>query len=300
MLGFDELDFIGDLLSHRKILVTSLSEAQKRQVVLGGLMTKEERLEALRQQDIQHKNAPLAPQSTMSGQVYPHVYKSNEAGNTLSSYGRKFALPHGSVRQDHEKFEEHSIPAAKVGILAAGQKLIDVKSMDGLCRRTFTGYKALNRMQSLLYPVAYQTNENMLISAPTGAGKTDAAMLTVLNTIAKNITPHPTEVRDAEDFMVNTTAFKIVYVAPMKALAAEITEKFGKRLAWLGIEVREFTGDMHLTKAEISRTQIIVTTPEKWDVVTRRGTGDTELVQKVRLLIIDEVSCILPDHYYLT
>ncbi|CCF42386.1 activating signal cointegrator 1 complex subunit 3 [Colletotrichum higginsianum] len=75
----------------------------------------------------------------------------------------------------------------------------------------------------------------------------------------------------------------------MKALAAEITEKLGKRLAWLGIKCREFTGDMHLTKAEIVQTQIIVTTPEKWDVVTRKGTGDTELVQKVRLLIIDEV-----------
>lgn len=46
---------------------------------------------------------------------------------------------------------------------------------------------------------------------------------------------------------------------------------------------------MHLTKAEIKRTQILVTTPEKWDVVTRKSVGDTELVQKVRLLILDEV-----------
>ena len=46
---------------------------------------------------------------------------------------------------------------------------------------------------------------------------------------------------------------------------------------------------MQLTKREIAATQIIVTTPEKWDVVTRKSTGDTELVQKVRLLIIDEV-----------
>src|SRR6201990_3435411 len=75
----------------------------------------------------------------------------------------------------------------------------------------------------------------------------------------------------------------------MKALAAEVVVKFAKRLSWLGIEVRELTGDMHLTKAEILRTQIIVTTPEKWDVVTRKSTGDNELVQKVRLLIIDEV-----------
>ena len=36
-------------------------------------------------------------------------------------------------------------------------------------------------------------------------------------------------------------------------------------------------------------TQMIVTTPEKWDVVTRKGTGDTGLAQLVKLLIIDEV-----------
>jgi replicative superfamily II helicase len=46
---------------------------------------------------------------------------------------------------------------------------------------------------------------------------------------------------------------------------------------------------MQLTKSEISETQMIVTTPEKWDVITRKSVGDTELTQKVRLLIIDEV-----------
>lgn len=37
------------------------------------------------------------------------------------------------------------------------------------------------------------------------------------------------------------------------------------------------TGDMQLTKAEIAETQIIVTTPEKWDVVTRKPTGEGEV-----------------------
>lgn len=114
-------------------------------------------------------------------------------------------------------------------------------------------------------------------------------MLTILQTIGQYCTPNPIEDIAATDFAVNFADFKIVYVAPMKALAAEVTDKLGKRLAWLGIKCREYTGDMHLTKSEIVQTQIIVTTPEKWDVVTRKGTGDTELVQKVRLLIIDEV-----------
>ena len=54
--------------------------------------------------------------------------------------------------------------------------------------------------------------------------------------------------------------------------------------------VRELTGDMQMTKKEIMETQMIVTTPEKWDVVTRKSTGDVALTQIVRLLIIDEVS----------
>ena len=114
-------------------------------------------------------------------------------------------------------------------------------------------------------------------------------MLTILHTVGQYLTPSPFEDHLATDFAVQAEEFKIVYVAPMKALAAEITEKLGRRLAWLGVKCREYTGDMHLTKTEIIQTQIIVTTPEKWDVVTRKGTGDTELVQKVRLLIIDEV-----------
>lgn len=57
----------------------------------------------------------------------------------------------------------------------------------------------------------------------------------------------------------------------MKALASEMTASFGKRLKGLGITVKELTGDMKLTKTEVQQTQMIVTTPEKWDVVTRKG-----------------------------
>lgn len=68
-------------------------------------------------------------------------------------------------------------------------------------------------------------------------------MLTVLHTIAMNCTPDPRDNVTLKNFFCQKDDFKIVYVAPMKALAAEIVEKFGKRLAWLGIEVRELTGN---------------------------------------------------------
>jgi antiviral helicase SLH1 len=290
ILGYEELDFVAELITHRQdVLSDHAAQHAGRNGVLGRLQTRQEREDALKRADYEHKHAPLAAAQIRTGQQYPHIYTSSESGNTLSAYGKKYALPMGSKREDFTKYEEYSIPATRVGSLMAGEKLIQIKDMDGLCRRTFKSYTTLNRMQSLVYPVAYKSKENMLICAPTGAGKTDAAMLTILSTISQNIIPNPMEHPNATDFAVLTDEFKIVYVAPMKALAAEITEKLGKRLAWLGVQVRELTGDMQLTKSEIVATQIIVTTPEKWDVVTRKSTGDTELVQKVRLLIIDEV-----------
>ncbi|MCJ1470873.1 hypothetical protein MMC07_009520 [Pseudocyphellaria aurata] len=290
IIGYDDLDFVIELISHRQEISSATAQEHNHSGgILSRLQTKEERALALQHQDREHKYAALGPAENRDEPRYPHVYRAHGSGNTLTAGGKKYTLPLGSVRVEHENYDEYSVPATKVGTLGVGRKLVEISDMDGLCKRTFNGYKSLNRMQSLVYPVAYRTNENMLICAPTGAGKTDAAMLAILNTIGNNITPNPFEDLNTADFVVSFEEFKIVYVAPMKALAAEITEKLGKRLAWLGVQVREFTGDMHLTKNEIVQTQIIVTTPEKWDVVTRKSTGDTELVQKVRLLIIDEV-----------
>ena len=42
----------------------------------------------------------------------------------------------------------------------------------------------------------------------------------------------------------------------MKALAAEMVANFGRRLEPLGIQVKELTGDMQLTKTEIMKTQV--------------------------------------------
>lgn len=51
----------------------------------------------------------------------------------------------------------------------------------------FEGIKTLNRIQSVVYPTAYHTNENLLICAPTGAGKTNVAMLTIVHQIRQHI-----------------------------------------------------------------------------------------------------------------
>lgn len=105
-------------------------------------------------------------------------------------------------------------------------------------------------------------------------------MLTILNEMSKY--------RDEATGTFDLDSFKIIYVAPMKALVQEMVGNFSSRLGAFGIKVGELTGDSQMTKQQIAETQIIVTTPEKWDVITRKST-DTSYTNLVRLIIIDEI-----------
>ncbi|KAJ2823499.1 activating signal cointegrator 1 complex subunit 3, partial [Coemansia erecta] len=261
-------------------------------------------LRRARERQLSQRPAEVQRPETKGPERYPHVYTSapvaNSGGALLSMFGSKYALPAGTVRNEFSDHEEITIPIAKPAIRRATEQPVAIEYMDPLCCYTFRKYASLNRIQSIIYPTAYGTNENILLSAPTGAGKTDVAMLTILRTIAQYCSPAPSELDWTDtsrkpEFKVAKSEFKIVYVAPMKALAAEVVEKYQSRLKWLGIQCRELTGDMQLTKAEVNATQIIVTTPEKWDVVTRKGSGDMELVDRVKLLIVDEIHLLNED-----
>lgn len=163
---------------------------------------------------------------------------------------------------------------------ASDETLISIDSLPEWTRRSFPDDTiSLNRIQSKVYEAAFGSSENLLICAPTGAGKTNIAMLTILNTMS---------LYQRKNGTFNTKAFKIIYIAPMKALVSEVVGNFSRRLNKYGIEVKELTGDIQLTKHQIEQTQIIVTTPEKWDIVTRKA-GDRAYVELVKLVIIDEI-----------
>lgn len=219
---------------------------------------------------------------------YPFVFDAEREAKSHVGYvsGAKLMLPDNVQRQDSKMYEEVRIPAVDASAtLTVGARRIDIGSLDEIGRVAFAGTKQLNRIQSVVYATAYHSNENMLVCAPTGAGKTNVAMLTIVHTLRAH----------CDQGHINRDDFKIVYIAPMKALAAEMVENFGRRLRPLGIAVRELTGDMSLTKAEMQQTQMLVTTPEKWDVVTRKGAGDVALITLVKLLIIDEVHLLHGD-----
>lgn len=130
--------------------------------------------------------------------------------------------------------EEVFLPAAKKMAKATDEELVDIQQLDNWAQLAFEGTKKLNRIQSAVFETAYNTCENMLVCAPTGAGKTNIAMLAFLNLVKQNIS----------DGMLDMGAVKAVYIAPMKALAQEVVTKFGERLKPLRMTVKEFTGKL--------------------------------------------------------
>ncbi|XP_059178780.1 activating signal cointegrator 1 complex subunit 3-like [Physella acuta] len=235
-------------------------------------------------------NAPLFSGRNLGyakPEKYPFVFDSLAEIQQSSAYisGQKLVLPVNITRKDEKLFEEISIPPTETAPTDVGKDRKLIETLDEIGQLCFKNTKSLNRIQSVVFDAAYKSNENLLICAPTGAGKTNIAMLAIIREIKQHLSQG----------VIKKDEFKIVYVAPMKALAAEMVRNFGGRLQALGITVKELTGDMSLTKQEILNTQMLVTTPEKWDVVTRKSTGDVALTQLVRLLIIDEIHLLHDD-----
>ncbi|KAF1745294.1 hypothetical protein MXB_125 [Myxobolus squamalis] len=198
---------------------------------------------------------------------------------------KKCHLPEGSFRKQRKGYEEVYVPAPKPIPLDDNERLFPISSLPEFSKLAFAGYQNLNRIQSRILDKALNSDDNLLICAPTGSGKTNAALLCMMREIGKCLN---------EEGKVKLDEFKIIYVAPMKSLVQEMVQNFGKRLANYGITVAEMTGDHQLNREQIDNTQVIICTPEKWDIVTRKA-GEKTYTQLVRLIIIDEIHILHDD-----
>lgn len=232
---------------------------------------------------------PERPEDQLIGGLQPKKLINLEnlvfdQGNHLMT-NPKVRLPEGSTKRAGKGYEEIHVPPPKKRN-DPSDNLIPISEIPEWARGPFSTVKSLNKIQSKCFPTAFEDDGNMLICAPTGSGKTNVAFLAMLREIGKH--------RDPETGEIDLDSFKIVSIAPLKALVQEQVGNFGKRLAPFGIKVNELTGDRQLTKQQIAETQIIVTTPEKWDVITRKAT-DTSYTNLVRLICIDEIHLLHDD-----
>ncbi|KAK1375927.1 DExH-box ATP-dependent RNA helicase DExH14 [Heracleum sosnowskyi] len=144
-------------------------------------------------------------------------------------------------------------------------------------------YKALfsfshfNPIQTQAFHVLYHTENNVLLGAPTGSGKTISAELAMLH-------------------LFNTQPdMKVIYIAPLKAIVRERMTDWKKRLvSQLGKKMVQMTGDYTPDMMALMSADIIISTPEKWDGISRNW-HNRGYVTKVGLVILDEIHLLGAD-----
>ncbi|MFC1688518.1 DEAD/DEAH box helicase [Pseudomonadota bacterium] len=142
---------------------------------------------------------------------------------------------------------------------------------------------------------AIRTDQNVLIAAPTGSGKTFAAFLCAIDEL----------VRDSQHGALND-AVKILYISPLKALSNDIERNLRLPLEgideWLlqedgrssGIRAMVRTGDTTPGERDKMRRkppQILVTTPESLYLLLTSDSGRSMLAG-VQTVIVDEIHAV--------
>ncbi|KAL4198693.1 hypothetical protein AMTRI_Chr03g47310 [Amborella trichopoda] len=146
-------------------------------------------------------------------------------------------------------------------------------------------FRYFNSLQSDCFSGCFLSDINMVISAPTGSGKTVLFELCILRLLSRFLTPE-------EKFVHIKGIFKTIYIAPSKALVQEKLRDWNQKLGSWGIKCLELTGDSESNDANnLQEADIILTTPEKFDAVTRQRIRDGGLsfFGDIGLLLIDEV-----------
>ncbi|RPA76339.1 putative DEAD/DEAH box DNA helicase [Ascobolus immersus RN42] len=156
---------------------------------------------------------------------------------------------------------------------AYGIPLVSLNTLPDRFRSIFP-FPVFNAIQSRTFPAVFESSDNLVLSSPTGSGKTVILELAICRMITTR----------------EQGTYKIIYQAPTKALCSERKRDWEKKFSTLGLTVTELTGDTeHNQIGVVKNGDLIVTTPEKWDSMTRRWQDQRKLLDMVKLFLIDEV-----------
>ncbi len=135
------------------------------------------------------------------------------------------------------------------------------------------GYEKLYPPQADSIESGLLDGKSILVSAPTASGKTLIAMLAIISYLSKN-------------------TGKMIYLSPLRALAAEKFSEF-KKLEKVAIgnkvKVSISTGDYENIEKNLEKSNVLILTNEKMDSIIRHG---AEWVEEIGLVITDEVHLI--------
>ncbi|MCJ1469660.1 Sec63 [Pseudocyphellaria aurata] len=183
------------------------------------------------------------------------------------------ASVHASNTSSKAKTELQSTNCGHAPPIVQGIRLISLHDLSDRFRSIFP-FPIFNAIQSKCYESVFLSNDNLVVSAPTGSGKTAILEMSICRLISDP----------------GFDQFKIVYMAPTKSLCSERHSDWNSKFALLDLRCAELTGDTNQAQLrDVQHANIIITTPEKWDSMTRKWKDHAKLVQLVKLFLIDEV-----------
>ena len=223
LLGADSFEFMS-LLMQNIAKLKPVTDAQLKKAVLADERARA-KAEAKQRRGREQQSAGLGAErgeqrKGPSRKVRPEDAKLDAAVGFMGMYGMQASmdaqmrrgLPPGATIEHGAQWEEVRVPPRR---RPEGEVIhrVAIADLEEWAQLAFPNTTHLNRLQSAIFRQAHLSNENLLVCAPTGAGKTNVAMLCVLNEVRRHIV----------DGVLQRDAFKIVFVAPMKALAQEVS-----------------------------------------------------------------------------
>mgnify|MGYP001626151121 FL=1 len=144
------------------------------------------------------------------------------------------------------------------------------------------GFDSLTEPQRLAIPEILKGN-NVLLTSPTGSGKTEAAVLPAMVMLD--------EMKDS------ITGFGIIYVTPLRALNRDVMGRIESYGRSIGLDVSVRHGDSSESERRyqaLNPPDVLITTPETLQIILN-GKILRKHLSSLKFLIIDEVHELLND-----
>uniref|UniRef100_A0A182Q5M8 DNA 3'-5' helicase n=1 Tax=Anopheles farauti TaxID=69004 RepID=A0A182Q5M8_9DIPT len=163
-------------------------------------------------------------------------------------------------------------------VSVSNDQTFDFNDLEPSIRKAFPKLKTFNKVQMAVANTVLQSDDSIVINAPTGSGKTVILELAMLKL--------------ATQAKYDSESFRIVYIAPTRSLCAEKFHDWKARFTPLGISCIQFDGDNAVEDVgKLNDYRLILSTPEKWEVFTRHWDDQNvaAVLRPIRLFLIDEI-----------